>query len=87
MLKPVASDDCALLNIPEKQTAISTDTLVAGIHFYPISILPIWRAARSAGGEFKRSGGDGRRSGMLTLALTRLYVDSACLPRSLGQPV
>ncbi|MEX8985889.1 thiamine-phosphate kinase, partial [Salmonella enterica] len=27
-------DDCALLNIPEKQTlAISTDTLVAGIHF------------------------------------------------------
>lgn len=27
-------DDCALLNIPEKQTtAISTDTLVAGNHF------------------------------------------------------
>lgn len=29
-------DDCALLNIPEKQTpAISTDTLVAGNHFLP----------------------------------------------------
>ena len=29
-------DDCALLNIPEKQTlAISTDTLVCGIHFLP----------------------------------------------------
>ena len=27
-------DDCALLNVPEKQTlAISTDTLVAGVHF------------------------------------------------------
>lgn len=37
-------DDCALLNIPEKQTlAISTDTLVCGRHFYRISILPIWR--------------------------------------------
>jgi thiamine-monophosphate kinase len=34
-------DDCALLNIPEKKTlAISTDTLVAGNHFYPISTLP-----------------------------------------------
>ncbi len=40
-------DDCALLNIPEKQTlAISTDTLVAGIHFFLISILPIWRIKR-----------------------------------------
>jgi thiamine monophosphate kinase len=40
-------DDCALLNIPEKQTlAISTDTLVCGRHFYPISILPIWRIKR-----------------------------------------
>ena len=29
-------DDCALLNIPEKQTlAISTDTLVVGNHFLP----------------------------------------------------
>lgn len=36
-------DDCALLNIPEKQTlAISTDTLVAGNHFLLISILLIW---------------------------------------------
>jgi len=27
-------DDCALLSVPEKQTlAISTDTLVAGVHF------------------------------------------------------
>lgn len=36
-------DDCALLNVPDKQTlAISTDTLVAGNHFWRISILPIW---------------------------------------------
>ncbi len=40
-------DDCALLNIPEKQTlAISTDTLVAGNHFLLISILPIWLIKR-----------------------------------------
>ncbi|SUH10657.1 thiamine-monophosphate kinase [Salmonella enterica subsp. enterica] len=40
-------DDCALLNIPEKQTlAISTDTLVAASISYPISILPIWRIKR-----------------------------------------
>lgn len=40
-------DDCALLNIPEKQTlAISTDTLVCGRHFYLISIPPIWRIKR-----------------------------------------
>lgn len=29
-------DDCALLAVPEKQlVAVSTDTLVAGIHFLP----------------------------------------------------
>jgi thiamine monophosphate kinase len=40
-------DDCALLNIPEKKTlAISTDTLVAGNHFYLISIPPIWLTRR-----------------------------------------
>ncbi len=40
-------DDCALLNVPEKQTlAISTDTLVCGRHFYLISLLPIWRIKR-----------------------------------------
>lgn len=54
-------DDCALLNIPEKQTlAISTDTLVAGNHFLPTLIPPI--SPESAGGEFERSGGDGSRS-------------------------
>lgn len=36
-------DDCALLNIPEKQTlAISTDTLVAATTSSLISILLIW---------------------------------------------
>ena len=36
-------DDCALLNIPEKQTlAISTDTLVAVTISSLISILLIW---------------------------------------------
>jgi thiamine-monophosphate kinase len=40
-------DDCALLNIPEKQTlAISTDTLVADVISYPISILPTWPIKR-----------------------------------------
>lgn len=54
-------DDCALLNIPEKQTlAISTDTLVAGNHFLPTLIHR--SRLESTGGEFERSGGDGGRS-------------------------
>lgn len=58
-------DDCALLNIPEKQTlAISTDTLVAGIHFLP-DIDPADLAYKALAVNFKRSGGDGRRSGMV----------------------
>ena len=62
-------DDCALLNIPEKQTlAISTDTLVAGNHFLLISILLIWLI--NTGGEPKRSGSDGADPAWLTLALT-----------------
>ena len=56
-------DDCALLNIPDKQTlAISTDTLVAGNHF--LTDIDPADLAYKALAELKRSGGNGGRSGV-----------------------
>ncbi|MDR9964208.1 hypothetical protein KIF59_23910 [Enterobacter cloacae subsp. cloacae] len=71
-------DDCALLNIPEKQTlAISTDTLVCGRHFYLISILPIWRIKRwRSTYDLAAMGAD---PAWLTLALTLPEVDEPWL--------
>lgn len=72
-------DDCALLNIPEKQTlAISTDTLVAGNHFLP-DIDPTdlaWKALAVNLSDLAAMGAD---PAWLTLALTLPDVDEAWL--------
>ncbi|HFZ8993908.1 TPA: thiamine-phosphate kinase [Citrobacter freundii] len=72
-------DDCALLNIPEKQTlAISTDTLVAGNHFLadidPADLA--WKALAVNLSDLAAMGAD---PAWLTLALTLPEVDEAWL--------
>ncbi|MDA8478738.1 thiamine-phosphate kinase [Citrobacter sp. Awk 4] len=63
-------DDCALLNIPEKQTlAISTDTLVAGNHFLP-DIDPADLAYKALAVNLSDLAAMGANPAWLTLALT-----------------
>ncbi len=63
-------DDCALLNIPEKQTlAISTDTLVCGIHFLP-DIAPADLACKALAVNVSDLAAMGADPAWLTLALT-----------------
>jgi thiamine-monophosphate kinase len=68
-------DDCALLNIPEKQTlAISTDTLVSGIHFLP-DINPADLAYKALAVNVSDLAAMGADPAWLTLALTLPSVD------------
>jgi len=68
-------DDCALLNIPEKQTlAISTDTLVSGIHFLP-DIDPADLAYKALAVNVSDLAAMGADPAWLTLALTLPNVD------------
>lgn len=72
-------DDCALLNIPEKQTlAISTDTLVSGIHFLP-DINPADLARKALAVNLSDLAAMGADPAWLTLALTLPSVDEAWL--------
>ncbi|CBG87245.1 thiamine-phosphate kinase [Citrobacter rodentium] len=72
-------DDCALLNIPEKQTlAISTDTLVAGNHFMP-DIDPADLAYKALAVNLSDLAAMGADPAWLTLALTLPEVDEAWL--------
>lgn len=72
-------DDCALLNIPEKQTlAISTDTLVAGNHFLP-DIDPADLAYKALAVNLSDLAAMGADPAWLTLALTLPEVDEAWL--------
>ncbi|EMA8196846.1 thiamine-phosphate kinase [Salmonella enterica] len=72
-------DDCALLNIPEKQTlAISTDTLVAGNHFLP-NIDPADLAYKALAVNLSDLAAMGADPAWLTLALTLPEVDEAWL--------
>lgn len=72
-------DDCALLNIPEKQTlAISTDTLVSGIHFLP-DIDPADLARKALAVNLSDLAAMGADPAWLTLALTLPSVDEAWL--------
>jgi thiamine-phosphate kinase len=68
-------DDCALLNVPEKQTlAISTDTLVSGIHFLP-DINPADLARKALAVNLSDLAAMGADPAWLTLALTLPTVD------------
>ncbi|HAG4689265.1 TPA: thiamine-phosphate kinase [Salmonella enterica] len=72
-------DDCALLNIPEKQTlAISTDTLVAGNHFLP-NIDPADLAYKALAVNLSDLAAMGADPAWLTLALTLPEVDEPWL--------
>lgn len=72
-------DDCALLNIPEKQTlAISTDTLVSGIHFLP-DIDPSDLAYKALAVNVSDLAAMGADPAWLTLALTLPSVDETWL--------
>ena len=72
-------DDCALLNIPEKQTlAISTDTLVAGNHFLP-DIDPADLAYKALAVNVSDLAAMGADPAWLTLALTLPSVDEEWL--------
>lgn len=72
-------DDCALLNLPEKQTlAISTDTLVSGIHFLP-DIDPADLAYKALAVNVSDLAAMGADPAWLTLALTLPSVDEAWL--------
>lgn len=72
-------DDCALLNIPEKQTlAISTDTLVAGNHFLP-DIDPADLAYKALAVNLSDLAAMGADPAWLTLALTLPEVNEAWL--------
>ena len=69
-------DDCALLNIPEKQTlAISTDTLVAGNHFLP-DIDPADLAYKALAVNLSDLAAMGADPAWLTLALTACLIFS-----------
>jgi len=72
-------DDCALLNVPEKQTlAISTDTLVSGIHFLP-DIDPADLAYKALAVNLSDLAAMGADPAWLTLALTLPEVDEPWL--------
>ncbi|XTZ37478.1 thiamine-phosphate kinase [Salmonella enterica] len=72
-------DDCALLNVPEKQTlAISTDTLVAGVHFLP-DIDPTDLAYKALAVNLSDLAAMGADPAWLTLALTLPHVDEPWL--------
>ena len=72
-------DDCALLNLPEKQTlAISTDTLVSGIHFLP-DIDPADLAYKALAVNVSDLAAMGADPAWLTLALTLPSVDETWL--------
>lgn len=72
-------DDCALLNIPEKQTlAISTDTLVAGNHFLP-DIDPADLAYKGLAVNLSDLAAMGADPAWLTLAITLPEVDEPWL--------
>ncbi|EIG8311571.1 thiamine-phosphate kinase [Salmonella enterica] len=72
-------DDCALLNIPEKQTlAISTDTLVAGNHFLP-DIDPADLAYKALAVNLSDLAAMGADPAWLTLAITLPKVDEPWL--------
>ncbi|MEB6380547.1 thiamine-phosphate kinase [Leclercia adecarboxylata] len=72
-------DDCALLNIPDKQTlAISTDTLVCGNHFLP-DIDPADLAFKALAVNLSDLAAMGADPAWLTLALTLPKVDESWL--------
>lgn len=72
-------DDCALLNIPEKQTlAISTDTLVAGNHFLP-DIDPADLAYKALAVNLSDLAAMGADPAWLMLAITLPEVDEPWL--------
>ncbi|GLR10180.1 thiamine-phosphate kinase [Mixta theicola] len=72
-------DDCALLNVPEKQTlAISTDTLVEGIHFLR-DIHPADLGYKALAVNLSDLAAMGADPAWLTLALTLPNVDEAWL--------
>lgn len=68
-------DDCALLTVPDKQLlAISTDTLVSGIHFLP-DIDPADLACKALAVNLSDLAAMGADPAWLTLALTLPQVD------------
>ncbi|QDY41194.1 thiamine-phosphate kinase [Candidatus Pantoea soli] len=72
-------DDCALLNLPEKQTlAISTDTLVAGVHFLR-DIHPADLGYKALAVNLSDLAAMGADPAWLTLALTLPEVDERWL--------
>ena len=72
-------DDCALLNLPEKQTlAISTDTLVAGVHFLR-DIHPADLGYKALAVNLSDLAAMGADPAWLTLALTLPEVNEAWL--------
>ncbi|CAI8727675.1 thiamine-phosphate kinase [Kosakonia quasisacchari] len=72
-------DDCALLNVPEKQTlAISVDTLVAGNHFL-LDIDPADLAYKAIASNLSDLAAMGADPAWLTLALTLPEADEAWL--------
>ncbi|SFN37576.1 thiamine-monophosphate kinase [Izhakiella capsodis] len=72
-------DDCALLHVPEKQTlAISTDTLVEGIHFLP-DIHPADLGYKALAANLSDLAAMGADPAWLTLALTLPKVDELWL--------
>lgn len=72
-------DDCALLNVPDKQTlAISTDTLVEGIHFLR-DIHPADLGYKALAVNLSDLAAMGADPAWLTLALTLPDVDEAWL--------
>ena len=72
-------DDCALLNVPEKQTlAISTDTLVEGIHFLR-DIHPADLGYKALAVNLSDLAAMGAEPAWLTLALTLPEADEAWL--------
>ncbi len=72
-------DDCALLIVPEKQMlAISTDTLVSGIHFLP-DIDPVDLGHKALAVNLSDLAAMGADPAWLTLALTLPEVDESWL--------
>lgn len=72
-------DDCALLTVPDKQQlAISTDTLVCGVHFLP-DIAPADLAYKALAVNLSDLAAMGADPAWLTLALTLPHVDEAWL--------
>lgn len=72
-------DDCALLNIPEKQTlAISTDTLVSQVHFLP-DIHPADLSYKALAVNLSDLAAMGANPAWLTLAMTLPKIDESWL--------